>query len=192
LIKKITDAAAVEILGIAHEAEGLIEILKDEESGLFIDVGGNVTQFFGVERGQLKTVGEFEAGGMSFSHTLADDLGIDEDSARIMKEKYADKKLTVSSSQKIKAILSQPKLSWLANLKKNLKSEEIPYANIILFGGGSYLPEIEESFQAGEKKANISFLSTDGFRAIEDLTKKIKNYQKTPALIILKYAQKIL
>jgi len=192
----------IKIVSTVHLAEGLLEF-KGVKNGLFIDIGGNITQYFRVKNAQLIESSEFDLGASSFSGSLVNDLGIGEDSAENMQELYSDKLLSRESSAKVKEIFHIPKNNWYNRLIEEIDKKEgsafSPF--IYLFGGGGALPEIQDVFkeraESSGKDLCISgppetelLLFDDLKDSAEDTTKKINKTQWTPAALIAnKYAQ---
>lgn len=191
-LERIFKSLNLKIFKIVHIAESLPIAFKDKEGdGIFFDVGGEVAQFFLLKEGELQQVCDFDAGAKVFSQRLAEVLGLSEESARILKERYSDKLLSVEAEKRIKEILLPEKRSWTENLKLKISRvnlEGFLPLTIFLFGGGSLLPEIRESFFGNAKLIYPKDLKKD----IEDLTKKLKSPQYIPSLLIGYYAKKIL
>lgn len=144
---------------IVHAAEGLIRILEDYPDGVFLDVGGEITQIFLAREGKLEAVCELGFGGKIFSEAISERLGLREKDARLLKERYSKEGLTPESSSKIKEIFHFPSRLWFDNLKEKLKETQgglLFPSNVFLFGGGSQLPEIKEILEMG-KWGSIAF-----------------------------------
>lgn len=187
----------ISICSTIHLAEGLLSL--NLKSGLYIDVGGRVTQHIRIKNGQLVKISEFDSGGSSFSESLSNDLGISMDMAENMQEQYSLKILSKETSAKVKEIFSVPKNNWYNKLIKDLdrKSGNVSSPYIYLFGGASAMPEIIDVFreyaESCEKDLHISgILNVSLFlpENIKDTTKKINKPQWTPAALIAnKYAK---
>ena len=171
---------------LVHGAEGLILALGDYPEGIFLDVGGEATQIFLASGGKLIGLNEFDIGGKFFSEAISEKLGLREKDARIFKEKYGKKELTLESSLRVKELFYFPQRAWFESLKARLKETKescLFSSNIILFGGGSQLPEIREILQEGDW-GNISF--ADRKPKVEIL----KDPQFVPASLIASYYAK--
>ncbi len=143
------------------------------KDGLFVDVGGEISQFFLVEGGILSKVGEFRMGGRDFSQSLSSDLGLEENLAREFKERYSRDDLSPDSTKKIKEIFSKQINKWYNSLREEIN----PPGKVFLFGGSSLLPDI----------SNI--LKEEGGFEVELFSPgEIKNPQFTPLSLIV-YAQ---
>lgn len=179
---------------IVYEAEGLTSCFKENPDGVFLDLGGEISQILLVNRGRLKKIDEFEIGGKFFSQALSEKLGLRLPESRILKERYSKKELSKESSDRIKEIFYFPCKNWFENLKLKLKEmnpEGFLPQDIILFGGGSQLPEISEILRKGDwtdilfnAEPNIKTFQPAEFKIINDETKNLNNPQYTPSLLI--------
>src|SRR4030042_568252 len=104
-IQKIFEDLNLKISKIAH----LVEVFQNGfsqkiKNGTFIDLGGKFTQGFLIKDNNLKRVSSFETGGHDFTQRLSEALGIDHDSARLLKEKYSGNLLTREVNEKVREI----------------------------------------------------------------------------------------
>ena len=175
-IKRIFADLELKIFKMVHLAESLPFMSGD---GVFFDVGGEISQFFLVKRGNLEQINEIKVGGKAFSEKLSDVLGIDEESARILKERYASKLLSREVRQRIREILLLEKRAWQQDLE--LKIGRISSSNIQLFGGASLLPEIQELLSGAK------VVYPKDFKNIKDETKSLKSPQYIPCLLTCYY-----
>lgn len=181
-IKKIFGDLQLKVFKITHLAENLPLVLEDKiGDGIFLDVGGQATQIFLVKGGNLKQVNEFETGGKVFSQELSEILGIDEESARALKERYTNKLLSPEAEKRIKEMFLEEKRTWYEDLKQSLPKEFFP-STIFLFGGGSLLPEIQEVLK--ENGIRVKFIYPKDLKDIEDTIKNLKSSQYVPSLLI--------
>lgn len=180
-IKRIFADLELKIFKIVHSAESLSFTFSGEEvkDGVFFDIGGDISQFFLVKRGSLEQINELRVGGKAFSQKISDALGIDEESARILKERYANKLLSREVGQRIRKILLLEKRAWQQDLE--LKIGRINSSNIQLFGGASLLPEIQELLSGAK------IIYPKDFKNIKDKTKSLKNPQYIPCLLTCYY-----
>jgi len=184
---------------LLHEAETLPEIFYNKnKDSLFIDIGGDISQFFIIENGVLEEINEIKIGSKDFTEIIAKDLGIDEISARIFKEKYSKNALSESAGKKTKEMFFSEKKKWLSELKnklKELRKKDVSCFDIYLFGGGSALLEfkdvLEEEIRENCEKMSISSSSEIKFVFPETLDfaegileQDKKNLQMTPLLLI--------
>jgi len=139
-----------ERLRISHPVEGLI--LTQNLEGIFLDIGGKLTQIFLAKNGNLEKISEFNRGGKEFSQLLSERLGLEESDARSLKERYSKRDITEESRQRIREFFDGALKIWFKNLKEKLRemSSGIFPAEIFIFGGGGLLPEIEEILEEGD------------------------------------------
>lgn len=181
----------IRVRSVMHLAEGMISGLK---SGMYLDVGGEVTQYFKVKEGQLEELSEFNSGGSSFSEALSDDLGIIIDMAEDMQEQYCENLLSMEARAKMKEIFQVPKNNWYNRLVEELNRKNANISSIYLFGGASALPELQDVFKekAESSKNYLHAPATEIFLPsnLKDATNKIIKPQWTPAATIAnKYAK---
>ncbi len=191
-VKEILKELNLKVLKIVHEAENLSRL---SENGLFIDVGGEITQFFLVKEGTLEKVGEFKIGGKMFSQVLAEDLGIDEVTARNLKERYSRKELSSDVQKKIRDIFSKERKKWYNTLKDKLDDLGLQVSkDIFLFGGTSLLPEIEEVLKGEQEdlknrlvleNLEVKVIYPQDLPEIEDETNLLDSPQYIPILLVL-------
>lgn len=185
-IKKIFEDLQLKIFKIIHLAENLPLVSGDKiGDGIFLDVGGQTTQIFLVKGDNLEQVNEFGTGGKVFSQELSEILGIDEESARTLKERYANKLLSSGGEKRIKEMFLEEKRTWYKDLKQSLPRKLFP-STIFLFGGGSLLPEIQEVLK--ENGIRAKFIYPKDLKDIEDTIKNLKSPQYIPSLLSCYYA----
>lgn len=148
-LKNILQSLNLKITALVHEGQALPGFL--ESNGVFLDIGGKITQIFVVGDNKLQQVSEFDVGGEDFTKALSEGLGIREERARIFKENYSKGLLSEETQRKTREILSKASQLWFDGLKKELTEYRnfIP-SNICLLGGGSLVPEIKEILWGGE------------------------------------------
>jgi len=191
LEENIVKELGFEILRVVNEVEGLIPFLSQQPAGIFLDIGGEVTQIFLAKNGLFEKIGEFKGGGKDFSSALSERLGLDESAARFLKQQYAKRDLTEDSRKRIREFFEIGVWSWFKNLKEKLKemSSGIFPSEFFIFGGGALLPEIEEILKQGDwedisfaEPPKVKFLAPADLMKIEK--KKGLNSQNTPIFLI--------
>ena len=197
-IKKIIGSLGFKIIKIVHLAESLpIAGNSKKNDGIFLDVGGEITQILEIKNGKLQKIDEFKGGGKVFTQSLSQRLGLDEKTARIMQEKYSQKLLSSEAIKSIKEIFFWERKAWYDSLKFKLKKmnpKGIFPSTIFLFGGGSSSSEIQgilkEEAVIDWKNLSISgppeveFLYPEDLDNIEDTTKILNKTQSIPSLLI--------
>ncbi|MDD5145911.1 MAG: hypothetical protein PHF44_03675 [Candidatus Pacebacteria bacterium] len=206
-IKAVFKEAGIEILGISHLSETLSFIFKTENpDGIFLDVGGQVTQIIQVKRGILEKISKFDVGGEDFSQALSQVFGISKEQSRLLKERYSENDLPKNMGEGIREVILKYLQRWFGNLKISLFEEKtfIP-KKIFLLGGASQLPEIGEILKEGDwssvsgvfpKGSLISALSLGAVPEVKsilpkdispnmDIPEKLNNSQFTSVFLLL-------
>ena len=176
--RKIINNLGFKIVKIVHPAQNLSSVLgRERPTGIFLDIGGKITQIFLMKNGKLEKIEEIKNGGKDFSEALSQTLGVSERRARILKERYSRGLISKESKSRLKEIFSGPLQDWFGNLKvKLITMKGLISSNIFIFGGGSLLPEIED------------ILSEGGYRV--KFIRFFNNPQNTTLLLLSYYAQK--
>ena len=171
-----------ETLKISHQVEGLISFNLE---GIFLDIGGKLSQIFLAKNGNLEKISEFSQGGKEFSQILSERLGLEESDARILKHRYSKKDLTEEFRQRIREFFEEALKIWFKNLREKLKemSSGIFPSEIFIFGGGGLLPEIEEYLEQGDwgdiafsQPPKIKFLQPEGLNLSPQYTPALLSY----------------
>jgi len=152
-IKNIIESLGLTIKAVIQNAQGLNFYIDKTADKIFLDIGGTITQIFLVKGGVLEKIDEFPIGGQIFSKAISEKLGLREAEARILKERYSKGELSKESSERIKEIIWFSSQVWFRNLKLKLKEMAARHPlplNIILFGGGSQLPDVQDILKNGD------------------------------------------
>ncbi|MDO8559029.1 MAG: hypothetical protein Q7R84_01730 [bacterium] len=152
--------------------------------GIFIDIGGEVTQICLIGNNNIEIIDEIALGGKDFSRAISQTLGMPPVEARFFKEKYSFGALADDTRGRTKEILSFPAREWIAALKLKLKTIKglIPSA-FFIFGGGSQLPEIEELITDGGGK--VKFVYPKDFKDVVDKTGCVNSLQFTNLVLFI-------
>ncbi|MFH1451381.1 MAG: cell division protein FtsA [bacterium] len=211
------DSLNCDFLEIIHSAETFsFAIAGKKISGIFIEVGGAWTKIFLVNEGKVFYFSAFEKAGKDFSHVISDRLGVSMKEARRLKENYSQKSLSEGARARMREIILPEAKAWFIELREEIKKASevehngisykggsLPPADIFLFGGGSYLPEVEEVIESGDWEGvipafpRIKFLYQkdvddwvkDRGLKIDDLTKTIKGPKDVGITILSYYGQ---
>lgn len=193
IFQKITQDLGLNLRSITHEAKGLKDYISSFGSqGVFLDIGGGLTQIFLAKDEKLRKIKEFKIGGEAFTQILSQTLGLNLKRAKILKERYSQKELSEPTRERIKEIFSAPLQDWFSNLKLELLNQKTLISpTIFLFGGGSMLPEIVEILSEGDwngifqDSPKIKFISAIDLKNIEDKTGFVNTPQYIPALLLI-------
>lgn len=157
------------------------ELLVPE--GVFLDIGGSVTQIYIIRNGQIDMIDEFEKGGENCSLALSQTLGLPAERARLLKERYSRGDLTEETRRRIQEILMVPVKEWSFDLESKLKAiKGLLPSTFYLFGGGSPLPEVAEVLD--EEETDVKFIHPKDFKNILYNTHLINNHQYINAILL--------
>lgn len=204
VIREISRRIGITIASIVHPAEYISEALERQNcDGIFLDVGGEMTQFFVVKNGIVQHIGECTGGGKTFSRLLVSTLGIQEERARLLKERYARGLLTDEVADKIQEMFAQEQEQWYKSIVgklQNIKLKTAFVSRMVLFGGGSMLPGMKDILErkggiqkdesSGEGEVSCTFLHPTDLVEVEDATKNL-NLQSVPSLLVCYAAKNI-
>ncbi len=147
--EKILKDSGINNFKIVHLVQNHPNFFREKDA-IFLDIGGEITQIFLARNGKLEGIDDFEMGGKDFSRVLSQHLGLTEEEARDLKERYSKGFLSEGSRKRIREIFSAISREWLSNFKSKLKNlKGLLPSTLFLFGGGSRLPEIEEVLTEG-------------------------------------------
>ncbi|KKP93180.1 MAG: hypothetical protein UR98_C0008G0002 [Parcubacteria group bacterium GW2011_GWA1_36_12] len=126
------------------------------ERSALLDIGGQNTDIFIIKDNGIFDIKRMPVGGQIFSDSLSYNLGINKKDARILKEDYAEGKLSIDVQKRISDIFVNSKKEWYKNLE-NVISEKFLPPNIFIFGGGSSLfKKIDFSISDTERVGHIA------------------------------------
>lgn len=187
--QKIFQQLELKKVELLHLSQCLNSLIGEEKEGVFLDIGGNLTQGFLIKNGKLESIFDFPIGGKTFSESLSETLGLSSQRAQVLKESYQKRELSEPVRKRISQIFSKDLNLWFLNLKNNLTGV---IKNVFLFGGGAELSEIEEILKDNEFSPKI-ILPKD-LAPIEDFLLTLRPFldspQFTPLFLILNYGQK--
>lgn len=184
--------ASSHILFPAECFAGVSELLED---GIFIDIGGRVTQVFVVQRKALEFTFDFPVGAHQSVEALGEDLGISEVAARELLERYSKGLLTQETATRVKNLLRPFFSRWRDAFWEGFrKGGERALSSFFIFGGGGAIPDIKEILKnvEGDNFAGISPcvspLTPSALSYVEYGNKSALTVQYTPALLFTSYA----
>jgi len=170
-IKELLEDSGLKVVKTVHLGQAINALSARINNGIFLDLGGEISQAFQFKGGTLCSIKTFDRGGSDFTERIFDVLMINRAEARALKERYSDKSLSLEAGLKIKQALAGEKNKWKEVFENYLKSV------VFLFGGASSLLEIRDIFSKGK------FLKASHLKGVEGLDKKTKNPQFIPAIL---------
>ena len=129
-------------------------------SGIVIDIGGGTTDVAVVEDGGVEGTRMFSIGGRSFTHQIAEAVGVDFETAEQYKLDYDSGKLEDDLKAKVESALSRNLSVWLTGAQVALEefnqNGSFP-RNILLCGGGASLSLLQESLAVSDWYQDLPF-----------------------------------
>ena len=125
-----------------------------------MDIGGGTTDIAVVEDGGVEGTKMFSIGGRSFTHQIAESLGVDFETAEQYKLDYDTTKLDDRIKAKTESALSRNLSVWLTGVEVALEDFEnigsFP-KNVLLCGGGASLSMIQETLAVSDWYKSLPF-----------------------------------
>ncbi len=163
-LQTIADNLDLDLLAIAAEPYAVARSVgledKPEFSAVFIDIGGGTTDVAVVRNGGVEGTKMFAFGGRTFTKRIASEFDYSFSQAEEMKIDYAKGQLAGDESEEVRKALEKDTEVWLSGVELTLDEfselEFIP-GKILLCGGGSLLPEVEEKLLSSDWQKNLPF-----------------------------------
>ena len=164
-IEKVCAELNLELLTVAVEPFAVCRAclgndLDSNYSGIVMDIGGGTTDIAVIDDGGVEGTKMFGIGGRSFTHQIAEALGVDFDTAENYKLDYDTGKLDDRIKSKIETAISHNLSLWLAGVEVALEefnsTSSLP-RNILLCGGGASLSLLQESLAISDWYKDLPF-----------------------------------
>ena len=163
-LQTIAAELGLDLLSIVADPYALARSVGPKEStefsAIFIDIGGGTSDIAVVRQGGVEGTKMFALGGRSFTKRIAQVFGCTFLEAEQIKLNYSSGKLGAEDAQFVKKALKSDCQVWLSGVELTLEefsSLDLLPSRILLCGGGSRLPEIEEILNAARWSANLPF-----------------------------------
>lgn len=157
-IEKVCAELNLDLLTIAVEPFAVCRACLGDDidsgfSGIVMDIGGGTTDVAVVEDGGIEGTKMFSIGGRSFTHQIAESLGVDFDTAEKYKLQFDTTELDDHVKSKVESALSRNLSVWMTGVEVALEDFEsissLPL-NLFLCGGGAGLSLIQESLAVSD------------------------------------------
>ena len=164
-IEKVCAELNLDLLTVAVEPFAVCRAclgndLDSGYSGIVMDIGGGTTDIAVIDDGGVEGTKMFGIGGRSFTHQIAEALGVDFDTAEQYKLDYDTGKLDDRVKSKIETAISHNLSVWLAGVEVALEDFEsvgsLP-RNILLCGGGASLSLLQEKLAISDWYQELPF-----------------------------------
>lgn len=164
-IEKVCAELNLDLLTVAVEPFAVCRACLGDDldsnfSGIVMDIGGGTTDIAVIDDGGVEGTKMFSIGGRSFTHQIAESLGVDFETAERYKLDYDTGKLDDRVKAKIETALSRNLSVWLTGIEVALEEFDsfgsLP-RNIMLCGGGASLSIIQETLAISDWYTHLPF-----------------------------------
>lgn len=164
-IEKVCAELNLDLLTVAVEPFAVCRACLGDDldsnfSGIVMDIGGGTTDIAVVEDGGVEGTKMFSIGGRSFTHQVAESLGVDHETAEQYKLDFETTKLDDRVKAKVETALSRNLSVWLTGVEVALEEFEntgsLP-RNVLLCGGGASLSMIQETLAVSDWYKSLPF-----------------------------------
>lgn len=192
-LQTIAESLELDLLSITAEPYAVARCMGEAESSefsaIFMDIGGGTTDIAVVSSGGVVGTKMFALGGRAFTKRLATVLGLSFAEAEELKLQYSRHELTDKvQEEKIREALKADCEVWSSGVELTLgefNNVDLLPSRILLCGGGSALPDIEEALKNKKwsrklpfsRKPTIHFIQPKDVANVEDKTGQIKDAQ---------------
>lgn len=191
-LQTIAEELGLDLLSVAAEPYAVARVLGPDESSefsaIFIDIGGGTTDIAVVNNGGLVGTKMFALGGRAFTKRLVNSFGTSFNEAEERKLAYSDGKLKQTEEKETKVALESDIEVWIAGVELTLSeftNVDLLPSRILLCGGGSNLPEIQQVLEGTAwgkqlpfaRRPSIHFLRPNEVPTVVDDTKQLGSVQ---------------
>lgn len=193
-LQTIAEELGLDLLSIAAEPYAVARCVGLEDSAefssIFIDIGGGTTDIAVVRGGGVEGTKMFAIGGRVFTKSIADAFDKTFTEAEKLKIDYSAGKIPTDSEIyiKIKKAIENDCEVWLAGVELALEdfaNIELLPSKILLCGGGSLLPDVQEYLEKKgwvkrlpfAKQPKVDFIKPKQLISIKDETGKLTGSQ---------------
>lgn len=162
-IEKVCAELSLDLLAVAVEPFAVCRACLGDDldsnlSTIVMDIGGGTTDIAVVDDGGVDGTKMFGIGGRSFTHQIAEQLGIDYDLAERLK--LNPETVPKESVQKFEEAIDRNMTVWLGGIQLALEDfnlVDVLPNRILLCGGGAGLMQIQETLATADWYQDLSF-----------------------------------
>lgn len=204
-IEKVCAELSLDLLAVAVEPFAVCRAclgddLDNNFSGIVMDIGGGTTDIAVVDDGGVEGTKMFSIGGRSFTHQIAEALGVDFETAERYKLAMRNPAKVPADVKENMALAIQRNLAvWLSGVEITLEefnlSEMLPN-KILLCGGGAGLSDLQDVLATTDwfktlpfaRRPIIHLVGAEDIPGITNQTKTTLDYSYVTALGLLRVA----
>lgn len=154
---------------VATHAEGVLTSLNLEDA-FMIDMGGEETTLASFKEGSLVYTAAFPVGARHFIRGVSNITSLSFDEAENAKRRYAHNLINDAARRKLNEFLTQELIVWEQQFLRKL-DDFYPFgplpADVLLFGGGTYIPEISNWIRSSNWHKDFSCVSSPRVRVLD-------------------------
>lgn len=164
-IEKVCAELNLDLLTVAVEPFAVCRACLGDDvesnfSGIVMDIGGGTTDIAVVEDGGVEGTKMFSIGGRSFTHQIAESLGVDFETAEEYKLNFDSGELDDHVKAKVEAAISRNISVWLTGIEVALEEFEMMNSlprKVLLCGGGASLSPLQETLAISDWYEGLPF-----------------------------------
>ncbi len=164
-IEKVCAELSLDLLSVAVEPFAVCRACLGDDpdsnlSAIVMDIGGGTTDIAIVDDGGVDGTKMFGIGGRSFTHQIAEALGVDYDTAEFFKLNPESDELPAQAKERMEATIAKNIEVWLGGVELALSEfdllEVLPQ-KVLLCGGGAGLMQIQEALATSDWYEELPF-----------------------------------
>ncbi len=201
-IEKVCAELSLDLLSVAVEPFAVCRACLGDDpdsnlSAIVMDIGGGTTDIAVVDDGGVDGTKMFGIGGRSFTHQIAEALGVDYETAEFFKLNPDSKELPEPGREKLQEAIDKNLAVWIGGVQLALEDfnvlEVLPQ-QVLLCGGGAGLAEIQETLATSDwyeelpftRRPIIHIVDSEDIPGIENSTDVELDHSFTTALGLLR------
>jgi cell division protein FtsA len=164
-IEKVCDELQLDLVAVAVEPFAVCRACLGDDTdatftGIVMDIGGGTTDVAVVDDGGVEGTKMFSIGGRSFTHQIAEQLGVDFEDAEKLKLLVDDTRMQPAVKKKVDAAIERNLSVWVSGVQLAIEEfahvETLP-GRVLLCGGGASLNEIPETLATTDWYKELGF-----------------------------------
>ena len=201
-IERVCDELQLELVTVAVEPYAVCRACLGDDldsnfSGIVMDIGGGTTDIAIVDDGGVEGTKMFSIGGRSFTHQIAERLGLDFDDAEKLKLLADSSEMKPAIHKKLNEAIVRNLEVWESGVQVAIEEfehvESLPN-QVLLCGGGASLSEIPELLATGDwykelpfsRRPVISLIEPDDIPGIMNATDRELDHTFVTAMGLLR------
>ena len=201
-IERVCDELQLDLVTVAVEPYAVCRACLGDDldsnfSGIVMDIGGGTTDIAIVDDGGVEGTKMFSIGGRSFTHQIAERLGLDFDDAEKLKLLADSSEMKPAIHKKLNEAIVRNLEVWESGVQVAIEEfehvESLPN-QVLLCGGGASLSEIPELLATGDwykelpfsRRPVISLIEPDDIPGIMNATDRELDHTFVTAMGLLR------